>query len=163
MNQQLAPAFTVISFWCGHPAYREAAQRLIADCERLGLRHDIAELSGSDSWMQNTRRKPQFILDALRRHRQPLLWVDADSSMLRHPGPLLDLNFDVGAAALPPKATIRVLGYPDISIAAASLFFNDTPAAVAFLEQWTARTQREHRPPIIFSLGRRGRTLQHES
>jgi hypothetical protein len=78
--------------------------------------------------------KPRFLLEQLDRHRRPLLWVDADSRVLR-PIPDLDATtFDVAAA----PGTQHDTGLVVLTHEVAVLAVNDTPGARRFLEAWAA-------------------------
>src|SRR4051794_22639770 len=75
---------TVISFWYGADYYRESADRLRADCERLGLDHDIVELQDVDGldWTEICRRKVGFYRERIEDPAGPVMWVDADCRIL---------------------------------------------------------------------------------
>src|SRR5690606_8377955 len=77
----------VVSFYCGGDYYREAAEQLRQDCERVGLAHDIVEIevAADGDWIAACRRKIPFYLEMHRKHRRPILWLDVDSRLGARP------------------------------------------------------------------------------
>lgn len=76
----------VVSFYTKDTPYALEVQNLIASCEQFGIKIDVEGIPSYGSWELNCAYKPFFILERLKRHRRPLLWVDADAifvSMLK--------------------------------------------------------------------------------
>lgn len=73
----------LVSFYT--PEYVEAAARLCDDCIRLGIDHRIEAIAPQGDWLDNTRLKGPFVLRMLSTLNAPVLWVDADASLLRRP------------------------------------------------------------------------------
>ena len=91
-----------VSFYAGDRYYHEAAKRLIDDCERLGIPHDIEELevSAGFDWADICRMKARLFHRKLEEHKGPICWIDADSRLLAKP-PVFDrANFDFAAACM---------------------------------------------------------------
>ncbi|QGP79587.1 polysaccharide pyruvyl transferase family protein [Sphingobium sp. CAP-1] len=90
---------TIISFYAGANYYHAAADRLAADCEALGLEHDIVELQKPDDldWSQICRMKIPFYEQMLAKHSNGILWVDVDTRIIRRPEALSGGNYDFGA------------------------------------------------------------------
>ena len=126
----------VVSFFAGDRYYHDAALTLREDCERLGVRHDIVELSvepGQD-WARLCRRKVRFMRDMLRKHQAPVLWMDVDCRLLRPP-PLPGDEADLGGFLRGFRylrdtdlLSLSRLWQPSI------LLLNATPRTFAFLE-----------------------------
>jgi len=74
----------IISFYTNNWKYRELAERMREDCQRLGLNHDIVLLEGSGDWLHNTRLKAGFITDMLDKYKH-IVWVDVDSKIEKLP------------------------------------------------------------------------------
>jgi hypothetical protein len=125
----------VISFAFGDEYYYRAAERLRADCERLGVAHHIAEavLPPGTSWIDACRHKVRFIADCHQRLNRPLWWVDVDCRLMRalpQLGPSVDLAFFLRGfrdlRQFDPVALPRTM-QPSI------LYFGSTPGAQQFI------------------------------
>ncbi|MFA7327346.1 MAG: hypothetical protein WC121_11820 [Candidatus Kapaibacterium sp.] len=117
----------VVSFFTAE--YRDHAPRLRSECDRLGLRHRIEELPTTGSYLRNCCLKPGFILDSLRAVREPVLWVDVDSSICAYPAFFSDSDpYDMQARRMraPRKRAWHV----------SAMWWNYTPDALAYLERW---------------------------
>jgi len=128
----------VVSFYGGEDRYREAADVLRADCERLGLDHDIVDLSAEDSrrgWVEWCREKVPFCLRMLRKHQRPIFWLDVDCRLAKRIDVLDGATCDFGAF-LRGRRYLRdfdPLSAPRF-FSPFALYFNATPRARAFLE-----------------------------
>lgn len=127
----------VISFFCGNKYYYDAANKLRADCERLGQDNDIQEIAKTpeETWLEICRKKVPFYLDMMRKHQRPLLWMDVDCRLLQRPAILDGLRCDI-AGYLRGFKYIR--GFDPMSFSRffqpSILFFNNTSKGRAFVE-----------------------------
>ena len=104
---------------------------------------DIRVWPCKGSWRLNCGQKPAHILDVLEQHKVPVLWVDIDGRF-RKPfslGGWLAQEFDFAAWFIPNKRMQKghVPGGPDTGndgIASGTMWFNYTPAALAWLRAW---------------------------
>jgi hypothetical protein len=74
-----------ISFFTPDGAYPDLAGKLVASLDRLRLRSDVQMRPRFADWVDGVRFKPRFILDRLLEHRQPVVWLDVDTEVRRHP------------------------------------------------------------------------------
>lgn len=126
---------TVISFCTPDAEYVARAAELKQDCIRLGLPHRIEELPSTGSYLKNTCMKPEYIRDCLRLAKSPVLWVDCDGSILKHPTFFDNCNgFDFVAK--------RMSAARDRTWHVGTMWFNYTPAMMAFIDRWCENTQR---------------------
>jgi hypothetical protein len=129
---------TVVSFYSSADYYRVAADALKADCDRYGLDHDIVELNvvPGENWIDICRRKIPFYHQMHLKHRRPILWLDVDTRIGRMPEELADASFDM-AGFLRGIRYLRDFdtGSQPRFFAPFALFFNNTPAASAFLDR----------------------------
>lgn len=98
---------TVVSFYSGADYYHRAAEQLVADCDRLGLDHDIVHIEKPEGmdWSQVCRLKIPFYQQMLHKHPDGILWVDVDTRILRPPlhlfgpkqGKDVRRGYDIGA------------------------------------------------------------------
>ncbi|MBX5446790.1 polysaccharide pyruvyl transferase family protein, partial [Sphaerobacter sp.] len=88
-----------VSFYAGDRYYHEAAKRLIDDCERLGIPHDIEELevSAGFDWADICRMKARLFHRKLEEHKGAICWIDVDSRLLAKPPVFDGANFDFAA------------------------------------------------------------------
>lgn len=76
----------LISFFAdvdGGTYYSQAAKNLIRECKSLGVDHSIEEKHFGDSWIDNVRAKPIFLLSMLERLNEPFVWLDCDCHILK--------------------------------------------------------------------------------
>ena len=124
----------IISFYTKSWTYEQHAKRLREECDRLGLRHHIAELPDTGGWISNTRLKPEFIRKSLNELKEPVLWVDVDGSICRHPTFLslpTSLDFMGRHQRTGPKRTWHV----------GTMFFNYTDKITKLLDHWCERSK----------------------
>jgi hypothetical protein len=127
----------VVSFYAGADYYRQAAESLRADCDRLGMDHSIDELpvpEGFD-WSQICRAKAGFYRRKLHELNRPILWLDVDSKLRDVPTFLAGANYDFAAflrsfAELDPY---RLVNYARQWVPGV-IFLNTTPASLRFAD-----------------------------
>lgn len=113
--------------------YVTEAEQLRASLEGTGTPHFLKRYASRGYWEANTRIKPEFLLDCLRRFPgRDIVYLDADS-VVRAP---LELFFhfgaDLGVFVAPDdaKLTHRYL--------TGTLYLRNTPAMHAFVQDWIA-------------------------
>ncbi|HOF17395.1 MAG TPA: hypothetical protein PK082_00670 [Phycisphaerae bacterium] len=129
----------VVTFHADPPGqdwYAERAARLAKDCAVHGIPCWVFQAEHAGCWQDTCLLKPRIILQALRDLRRPVLWVDADSSVV---GPLDELDVLMGNTDV--AAVRQQLPRKDLPVLATVLWFNCTPAAVRFLEGWAAAVE----------------------
>lgn len=138
--QQSSDRPVVVSLYSSHDYYRNAADCLRADCDRLNVDFDIVEIEGSEEqgWISICRRKVAFFRETLDRHQRPILWLDADTRLGDWPRVFDGLGSDF-AGFLRGLRYLR--DFDPVSLprffAPFALYFNFTPAARAFLATMT--------------------------
>lgn len=86
----------VVTYWTNNQ-YRVLAGRLGDSARDLGLGFEAFERPHLSTWTANVNQKPDVIIGALEKHREPVLYVDADAEIVRLPV-LLAMVDRVGAA-----------------------------------------------------------------
>jgi hypothetical protein len=127
------PVLTFHSDPPGSSYFRSCAARLVADCRRLSLPVVTRELPWIEggTWAATNRRKARVIADFLAEPGRPVLWVDADSRILRDPGEIIDrLTCDFAAVKQ------QLPGRPDIPVLATVLYFGCSARARQFAQEW---------------------------
>lgn len=120
----------LISFFTNDWQYPQHGERLKGECRNLGIQYDIQELPSAGGYLQNTCMKPQFILEMLKKHKQPVLWVDVDASIYATPDFFNDLEVDFSGR---PKVGRQADGR---KWHVGTMWFNYTPKTLIFLERW---------------------------
>ena len=122
----------IVSFYSdvdGGTYYSDHAARLKKECEELGVPYDIQEKSSEGSYQKNCLSKPQYIYDKLKETREPFVWLDIDSYLLKKPDifdHMVD-KFDLGFAM-----SVQQLS----GLKASPIFIGATPNVEIFLENW---------------------------
>jgi len=115
----------IVSFYTED--YSHHAKRLIAECDKLGLAHEIVPHEPIGEWIDNTRIKGQIVLDVMNKYDKPVLWVDVDSSIHKRPYLFCYINTDFAAKIKPAGERPFSVGH---------LWFNNTKKGREFLEKW---------------------------
>lgn len=126
----------IVSFFSdpkGETYYSAHAKRMHAQLTSLGINSfEIHELGTTDSWVGNTRLKPQFILDMLEKHKRDILWLDVDSNVCKAPAYKWDLSCDFAAPKFNEKSLIK----PPLKIRSIAMWFNYTERTIKLVNDW---------------------------
>lgn len=131
-------AFKVISYYTNDWDYPAYAKKLQQDCQRLGLDYHIVEKPSTNSYISNCQIKAFFIRDMMAEFKIPLLWMDVDGSICRMPQLLSN-----DSMAEYDMAGNHPLNHPE-RVHVGSIWFNHSPAAVEFVNQWCAGIERKN-------------------
>ena len=93
----IVTAYTVTSHLGNY--YKNAVARFTKSCIKHDLKHIVYPLDGVDNWIKGCNLKPTIILDALEVFRQPILWIDADATIVKHPTAFDNPDFDMALHA----------------------------------------------------------------
>lgn len=122
----------IISFYTQDWEYPQHARRLSQECTALGLQHRIDCRSSTGSYLGNTCMKSQFVRECLDQETDPLLWIDVDGSIYRHPRELESLDgYDMAARR---RRQVNEYGY---AWHVGTLWFAPTPATREFVRIWS--------------------------
>jgi hypothetical protein len=123
-------SYIVISYYTDNWEYADRAEILKKDCEQFRLLNDIVRLDDQGSWIDNTRLKARFVHEKLEEHKRPVLWIDADSHILRSPASISPYADFAAVRAKPPSTKTWYAG---------TLFFNYTDAGRSIARSWADR------------------------
>ena len=121
-----------VSYYTQTSPYIERVERLRSTLDRYCLPHRIEQLADQGSWVANTGLKAQIMQRAWATSDRPICWIDADAALLRAPGFLSDLPFDM--------ACVRRFGWYDLS---GLVYFSNAPVAGRVIDRW-AQLCAEH-------------------
>jgi len=99
----------VISFYTPDNEYAKWAETLKRSVERCGYEHEIRAVSFPEcgTWSGRCAHKGPYILDAMKRHNRPLLWLDADSEMIKAPVLFDDPPFDFAVTQIAKSGRLK--------------------------------------------------------
>jgi hypothetical protein len=83
----------VISFFCDvdeKKFYQNKSVELIGMCNSLGVEHLVVEENFGNSWIDNVRAKPNFLLKMMNTLDHDFMWLDVDSFISKK----IDFDFD---------------------------------------------------------------------
>lgn len=138
----------IVSFYTDDHKYPKWAARLKAQCNALGLEHDIRQVKSERDWLKNTCKKPAFIAEMMDKHRRPIMWVDVDCSVLQEPTAVYGATEDVGFVPM-PKKSMRPW-YVGV------MWFNYTTEARNLVDRWVSATGDCSDHSAFFELGEAG-------
>jgi hypothetical protein len=131
----------IVTFYT--PEYAGEVQPWVDSIMGSGLPYFIDIKDSLGSWRKNVGMKPQFLLDCLEQFKEPILWIDMDGRVV---GPMHDLGlapgmYDFGAWFIPwdqmnPADRPGGAKTKNDGISSGTMFWNYTPAAIAFLNRW---------------------------
>ena len=121
----------IVSFYTTGTGYEIEVKKLRDSLVKLGLRHDIRGIRSRGSWLRNCAHKSTFILEMLKEHDEPILWVDADAVVRKPPSLLLEADCD-----------IAFCWHKNTSLLGGTLYFGNTELAKEVLKDWEAACKK---------------------
>jgi hypothetical protein len=122
-----------ISFYCGDVYYARAADKLRENFVALGIPLLIEAVPDQGGYWRNTLAKPRFIREKLAQLRHDLIWIDADTRLLRDHAAFQLLESDLTMAS--HSGDLRGVKASPVGIA-----YNDR--SLAFIDAWAAACDR---------------------
>lgn len=129
LQKSPAAPFIVCAFFT--EGYAAEAEQLRASLEQSGTPYFLKSFPSRGYWEANTRIKPEFLLDCLRRFpARDIAYLDADSVVRSRLDLFYHFDGDLGVFIAPADAGMshRYL--------TGTLYLRNTPAIHAFLEDW---------------------------
>ena len=117
----------ILSYYTNDWEYPQRAKLLIEDCKLFGINYCIEEVPSQGDWISNTRIKSNFIHEKIEELKSPVLWIDADSRILRTPH---------GISSRADFAAVRAVNNKEKTFYAGTLYFNYTKRARSFVQRW---------------------------
>jgi hypothetical protein len=135
----------IVSFYAdvdGRTYYSDHAIRLMENCKRLNIPHDIRKLKSRGEYRLNCLIKPKFILAVMEEKKKPFVWMDVDSIIHQELTAYDELEdkCDVAFAyqAIPPNVPIQL---PKAS----PIYLNYTPIAIEFIKFWVDKCEENEK------------------
>lgn len=136
--------FKVVSFYTIGTPYEKEIQSLRESLVSKNVPHDIRGLADLGQWEANAKQKPVFIRDMLNECDHALVWLDADSVVLRYPKvfEMIDTDIAVYYKTTGPCAD-RFGGFELVS---ASMYFANNDRVKMLLDMWINEQSRALQP-----------------
>lgn len=140
----------IVTFYT--PEYAGEVEPWVESIKATVLPYFIDVMVSKGSWRANVGMKPQFLLDMLDLYKEPILWIDMDGRVVGdlHYLGLAPGQYDFGAWFIPwdqmnpadrPGGPLTLHD----GISSGTMFWNNTPAAIEFLNRWVAAEHGQHR------------------
>jgi len=65
--------------------YQVEAERMAHSARLFGLEYELTKVESAKDWNRNAYKKAAFMLEKLKEHDRPIVWVDADARVRRYP------------------------------------------------------------------------------
>ena len=125
-NAGFFDSMKIVSFYTPH--YKPVAEKLLSSLHQFSLPYYIKEVPCRGSWVENCAFKPTFILQALQKLKEPLLWVDADGYFVRGIDYEFQGDLSIHVNDLPSNHPSKVIS--------STVFINNSKEAISFLQKW---------------------------
>ena len=96
--------------------------------ERFNLKLDMTVVPSKDKWVHNCAMKPEILLEARKRIRGPILYLDVDAFMHQDPWGYLE-QYD---------GDMAVYISPEGELVSATIYLADTEDCIRILEKWVS-------------------------
>ena len=121
-----------VSYYTRDSIYESYANKLEWSYRKFGLPYDILAIDDLGSWDANTQYKPEFCGSMLIKHKQPIVYVDADAEIMQAPAFFDNINCDIGFVK---KDRVELLS--------GTLYLNNTPNVFKLIGEWIAGISQE--------------------
>jgi len=135
--------YKAISFYTIGTGYEKEAQSLIQSLDKFNIPHDVRGVPNLGGWHKNSLHKPIFIGEMLKEAQgQALVWLDADSIVLRYPDIFDRIETDVAFYfRTTGRGAERFGGY---ELVTASMYFSNNERVRALVDMWVQETRNKN-------------------
>ena len=127
-----------ISFYTRDTPYEQEAERLRTSLNTLNLNYEIRGLKSLGSWVRNCGQKAKFIQGMLEELQQPVVWVDADATVVKRP--VLFESFEEEKIEFAAHRKHMVTGGKELL--SGTLYFKPCSKVNLLLEDWVRNCVR---------------------
>ena len=122
-----------VSFYTKDTIYEQEAMKLMASLQALNMDYDVQGIESRGNWRANVGYKPTFLLRMLEKHKQPIMWMDVDDTLVKCPEILLQAKCDIAFVFVYEYFGLQAPG-PSTAI----LYFANNGVAKGILKDWIA-------------------------
>lgn len=131
----------IISYYTKNTPYEEVMNtRLLPSVKKWNLNYDIEAIEDLGSWKANTHVKAEFIKKMLIKHKQAIVFLDADATIEKHPDLFYYIEkngYDIAYHELDWfKMWRKQEGNSKREVLSGTLFLNYTKMNLNFLDAW---------------------------
>jgi len=131
----------IISYFTRNTPYEEVMNfKLLPSLKKWNLKYDIEAIEDKGSWQANTHLKADFIKRMLLKHKQAVIFLDADATIEKFPELFFRLkheNYDISYHELDWfKMWRKQEGNSKREVLSGTLFINYTENSLKFLDDW---------------------------
>lgn len=126
--------------------YKQVAEsHLIPSLKWWNLKSDIQEVPEFESWQVATGYKSKFILEMLKKHKEPVCYIDVDAYILRYPKLLFNIpeEYDLAYHKLDRFLQWNVASVHRYELVSGTLFLRYNKKIIQLLELWQRNVQKE--------------------
>jgi len=146
------PSFVCISMFT-NDEYVEQAKRLVGSLDALNLPYEVFPIESNGTWTLNAQKKPIIVREALNKYRRPIVWVDADSEVLRYPeaiDDLIDTNclmaYTISRCKKPSSQPNKLQRGYRIKMNTAFMYFGYSDESLRLIDKWIEINNIESSP-----------------
>lgn len=122
-----------VSYHTDDPVYTRYANRLRRSLDALGLEHEIVNIGKPHPiWVHNVQWKARCLINAMDKHKRPVVWLDADSVVAKEPH-FFNYRMDTD------YMIVRTDRYRDWGNV---VYFNNSHAGRTILNLWAAYNEK---------------------
>ena len=129
--------FVIVSYYTADTLYEKEIQNLIQSCQKFGLETDIVAVPNLKDWNANCHYKPPFILDRLKKHQCPVVWLDADSVITQYPK-LFETTEEECMVRMRSDVDFN---HPD-KVISSTIYCNYSPTTIDTLRYWIKESEQ---------------------
>lgn len=116
---------------------------LLPSLEKFNLPYDIAYPENGGSWQINTSMKANIIQDMLLKHKQPIIFLDADATIEQPPILFDTLECDIALHYLDYNYFWKgLIGLPERHALSGTLYINYNDSVISFVNSWLEENKK---------------------
>ncbi len=138
----------IISYYTKNTPYKEVMDTCLhASLHRWNLPHDIEGIENLGSWQKNTHYKAEFIKKMLLKHKEPIVFLDADATIEQYPKLLFELkDYDISYHELDwMKMWRKQEGHTKREVLSGTLYLSYNAKILRFLDDWILENNADTR------------------
>ena len=135
----------VIAYYTSGNYKKVAESHLIPSLKWWKLKYDIQEVPEFANWQEATGYKSKFILEMLKKHKEPVCYIDVDAYVLRYPELLFNIpeEYDLAYHNLDRFLQWNITSPHRYELVSGTLFLRYNEKVIQLLELWQANVQKE--------------------
>jgi len=134
----------IVSYYTKNTPYEKVMfTQLFPTIKKWDLDYDIETIDDLGSWQLNTHYKATFLKKMLLKHKQPIVFLDSDSTIEKNPVLFTELSdYDISYHELDWFLQWRGKSGEKREILSGTLYLNYTEKTLSFLDAWIAENNR---------------------